>query len=73
MWVYNGWVAYASVHTRRGGDGFAYGATKSFVAKLAMHWCQVTQAASDGGGGCQLRAVVKTTPLNPHKVKGGTW
>jgi len=73
VWVYNGWAAYASVRTPRGGNGFAYGATESFVTNLSMHWCQVTKATSDGGGGCQLRAVVKTTPLNPHKIKGGTW
>jgi len=69
VWVYNGWAAYASVGTARGGDGFAYGASKSFAESEALHYC----VAYAGGARCVVRTVVSTTPLVPHLVKGGTW
>ncbi len=69
VWAYNGWVAYASVSTARGGDGFAYGSTKSFVANRAVHYCVVY----GGDSKCVLRATVSTTPLVPRLIKGGTW
>jgi hypothetical protein len=69
VWAYNGWVAYASVSTARGGEGFAYGSTKSFVEHLALHYC----VTNGGDSKCKLRTDVSTTPLVPHVTKGGTW
>jgi len=69
VWVYNGWVAYASVSTARGGDGFAYGATKSFAESHALHYCVLY----GGDSKCVLRTVASTSPLASRFMKGGTW
>lgn len=69
VWAFNGWVSYASVSSARGGNGFAYGSTKSFAANRALHYCTVY----GGGSNCALRTVISTTPLIPRLSKGGTW
>jgi len=69
VWVSNGWVAYASVSTPRGGEGFAYGSTKSFAGNLALHYFVVY----GGDSRCNLRTDTSTVPLVPRLIKGGTW
>jgi len=69
VWVRNGWVAYVSVSTARGGVGFAYGATRSFAENVARHYC----VAFGGDSKCELRTDASTTPLVPRLIKGGTW
>ena len=69
VWVHNGWVAYASVSSARGGEGFAYGSSKSFAENLALHYC----AVHGGDSKCRLRTGVSTTPLVSRLIKGGTW
>lgn len=69
VWVHDGWVAYASVSSTRGGEGFAYGSTSSFVENQALHYCVVY----GGGSKCNVRTDVSTTPLISHLIKGGSW